>query len=245
MPFGLKGRCPVKSGCPPPRNGPRWKSVCVKQPFETVTPDCRHPVRNTIGEALVVALAGIVLGLAANLVSPRGLTLTRNYFPAGISNPAPAAHNATGTNAPALSPAGSLAARLREQGLQPVGNRQAEELFHDPRYHSGGIAFIDARDERHYREGHIPGACEFDPYYPEKYFAAVLPVCQAAKQIVVYCNGGDCDDSENAALLLRDIGIENRKLFIYTGGMPEWLTNGMPVEVGGRNSGILRNTNSK
>jgi len=71
----------------------------------------------------------------------------------------------------------------------------------------------------------------------------VLPVCQAAEQIVVYCNGGDCDDSESAAILLRDVGIANRKLFIYTGGIPEWTTNGLPVEIGGRNSGNLRSTN--
>jgi rhodanese-related sulfurtransferase len=132
---------------------------------------------------------------------------------------------------------------LKEQGLQSVDGRQAAQLFHDPRFTQGSIAFIDARDEQHYREGHIPGACEFDPYYPEKYFAAVLPVCQAAEKIVVYCNGGDCDDSESAAILLRDVGITNQKLFVYTGGIPEWITNGLPVEIGGRNSGNLRSTN--
>jgi len=106
-----------------------------------------------------------------------------------------------------------------------------------------GRELINARDEQHYREGHIPGACEFDPYHPEKYFATVLPVCQAAEQIVLYCNGGDCDDSESAAITLRDVGIANQKLFVYTGGITEWTTNGLPVEIGGRNSGNLRSTN--
>ena len=77
--------------------------------------------------------------------------------------------------------------------------------------------FIDARDEAHYREGHIPGAYEFDPYYPEKYFPTALPPCQAAEQIVVYCHGGDCDDSESAALTLRDVGIAMNKL-LFTAG---------------------------
>ena len=67
----------------------------------------------------------------------------------------------------------------------------------------------------------------------------MLPVCQAAEQIVVYCNGGDCDDSETAAILLRDVGIANRKLFIYGGGITEWTTNRLPVEIGARNSGNL------
>jgi rhodanese-related sulfurtransferase len=103
--------------------------------------------------------------------------------------------------------------------------------------------FIDARDESHYREGHIPGACEFDPYRPDKYFAAILPICRAAEQIVVYCNGGDCDDSETAAILLRNVGIANQKLFIYGGGITEWTDNNLPVETGARNSGNLRGAN--
>lgn len=215
----------------------------MKQPLEITAPDHRPPVRNALREALLVAAAGIVLAFGANLVSPRGLALTRNYFPAGINRPMPAANGVASINAPASAPAQLLAARLKEQGLQSVDGRQAEQLFHDPRFIQGGIAFIDARDEQHYREGHIPGACEFDPYYPEKYFAAVIPVCQAAEQIVVYCNGGDCDDSESAAITLRDVGIANQKLFIYTGGITEWTTNGLPVEIGGRNSGNLRSPN--
>jgi rhodanese-related sulfurtransferase len=219
------------------------RRIHVNQPPEIATPGCRTPFGRVFLEALLVAAAGMLFAYAANRLSPRGLTLTRNYFPAGISRSAPVAGTVTGTNALMLSPVQLLAARLQEQGLQSVDGRRAAELFHDPRYRTGGIAFIDARDEQRYREGHIPGACEFDPYYPEKYFSTALPVCQAAEQIVVYCNGGDCDDSENAALMLRDVGIENRKLFIYTGGMPEWITNGLPVEVGPRNSANLHRTN--
>jgi len=219
------------------------RRIRVKQPFEIMTPERRQPVRNVLLEALFVAVIGAAFAFGANLISPRGLALMRNYFPAGINRPVPAARDVANTNPPASSPAQLLAVRLKELGLQWVDGRQAAQLFHDPRFKQGSIAFIDARDELHYREGHIPGACEFDPYHPEKYFATVLPVCQAAEQIVLYCNGGDCDDSESAAITLRDVGIANRKLFIYTGGITEWTTNGLPVEIGGRNSGNLRSTN--
>ena len=225
------------------------RRIRVKQTLEIMTPDRRQPVRNVLREALFVAVIGAVFAFGANLISPRGLALTRNYFPAGISRPVPAApgvgsaRDVANTNPPVPSPAQLLAAQLKELGLQWVDGHQAAQLFHDPRFQQGSIAFIDARDEQHYREGHIPGACEFDPYYPEKYFATVLPVCQAAEQIVVYCNGGDCDDSESAAITLRDVGIANRKLFIYTGGITEWTTNRLPVEIGGRNSGNLHSTN--
>jgi rhodanese-related sulfurtransferase len=127
--------------------------------------------------------------------------------------------------------------------LQLVDGDQAVKLFHDPRFKQNGIVFIDARDESHYQEGHIPGACEFDPYHPDKYLGTILTICRAAEQIVVYCTGGDCDDSETAAILLRNVGVANQKLFIYAGGITEWTDNNLPVETGARNSGSLRGIN--
>jgi len=206
-----------------------------------MTTDRRPAVKGMLQEAALVILLGALFAFAANRVSPRGLALSRNYFPEGTGRLMPAVPPAAGTNTPAVDPTQVLAAELKAKGLQLIAGRQTAELFHDPRRQRGIIVFIDARDEQRYRAGHIPGAYEFDPYRPEKYFSAVLPVCQGAEQIVVYCNGGDCDDSETAAILMRDIGIANRKLMIYGGGITEWMTNGLPVEAGGRNSGEVRN----
>jgi rhodanese-related sulfurtransferase len=201
------------------------------------------------GEAVLVAALGAAFAFAANQISPRGLALTRDYFPSGTTHSVrPVASDglpsAAGTNSEALSPADFLAARMKEKGLQLLDDRQAARLFHEPRFPQGAIVFIDARDEEHYQQGHIPGAYEFDPYHPEKYFDVVLPLCQKAEQVVVYCNGGDCDDSESAAILLRDVGISNQKIFVYGGGITEWTTNNLPVETGARNSGNVR-TNDK
>ncbi len=184
-------------------------------------------------EAALVAAAGLALALAANQISPLGLALGRNYFPQKTDEPPPAA----GTNLMALSPAQRLAVELKAKGLQSVDANRAAQLFREPRFKQNAVVFIDARDETHYLEGHIPGAHEFDPYRPEKYFAGVLPLCQSAEQIIVYCNGGDCDDSEAAAILLRDVGIPNSKIFVFGGGLPVWKTNGLPVEAGALNSG--------
>jgi 3-mercaptopyruvate sulfurtransferase SseA len=74
----------------------------------------------------------------------------------------------------------------------------------------------------------------------------VLQVCLTAQQIVFYCNGGDCDDSEHAAIYLRDsIHIPKEKVFVYGGGMNEWTTNGLPIELGSRNSGQFTNVTGK
>jgi len=215
--------------------------------MQSVSPGHRPAVKWVLLEAVLVTVIGAVFALAANQVSPRGLALTRNYFPAGTGRllprpaPTPVSLSASGTNPVAIDSAELLAAELKEKGLQLIDRTWAEKLLQDPRFKQNLVVFIDARDEQRYREGHIPGAYEFDPYRPEKYFDAVLPVCKAAEQIVVYCNGGDCDDSETAAILLRDIGIANQKLMVYGGGISEWTTNGLPVETGERNSGNLRN----
>ena len=217
-------------------------------PLESKSADRQRAVKNVLLEILLVVIAGAAFAFAANRISPRGLALTRDYFPAGTgrlmsATPLPLPpRNAIGTNFVALDAAQLLAAELKEKGLQLIAGSQTARLYHDPRCQQNIIVFIDARDEQRYREGHIPGAYEFDPYRPEKYFAAVLPVCKAAEQIVIYCNGGDCDDSETAAILLRDVGIANQKLLVYGGGIAEWTTNGLPVEIGGRNSGNLQNS---
>jgi rhodanese-related sulfurtransferase len=120
---------------------------------------------------------------------------------------------------------------------------QTQVLFHDPGVQDGRVVFVDARDEDHYQEGHIPGAYELDPYHPEKELGNVLNICQAAEKVIVYCTSRECEDGDTAAILLRDAGVPGGKLFLYGGGFTEWDTSHLPIETGARNSGIL--TNSK
>lgn len=201
-------------------------------------------MRRVLLEAVLVAAIGTAVALMANALSPRGLKLTRDYFPgsnrAGASAlPATnSAKGAVGGNQSQASTAERALTRLKEKGLQVVDSKQAQELFQDPRFAQGAVVFIDARNDEHYQKGHIPGAWQFDRYHPENYLAAVLPVCQAAQQVVVYCAGGDCEDSEFATLFLRDSAqVPGEKLFVFTGGWNEWTERGMPVETGSRNSG--------
>ena len=201
-------------------------------------------MRRVLLEAVLVAAIGTAVALVANALSPRGLKLTRDYFPGSNRSGASAlpttnsVKGAVGGNQSQASMAELALARLREKGLQVVDCKQAQELFHDPRYGQGAIVFIDARNDEHYQKGHIPGAWQFDRYHPENYLAAVLPVCQAAQQVVVYSAGGECEDSEFAALFLRDSAqVPGEKLLVFTGGWTEWTERGLPVETGSRNSG--------
>ncbi len=202
-------------------------------------------IKRVLVEALIVAAIGLAFSLLANLASPRGLSLRRNYFPGSGTLPG-AAHGVTNSNVNAVSTnAAELAqeivvARLKEKGLQAVDGPEAAKLFQDPQYAMELVVFVDARNDRHYAEGHIPGAYQFDRYYPEKYLPTVLPACLNATKIVVYCTGGNCEDSEFAALALKDAGTPLERIVVYAGGITEWTAKGWPIEVGARNSGDRR-----
>jgi len=195
-------------------------------------------------ESLLVAVAGVSLAFAANTLSPRGLSLSRNYFPTGHPNVPVASGSSIATHSTNSASSGAavmaaLAAQLHQEGLGLAESNQVVKLFHDPRTAQGLVLFIDARDDEHFQNGHIPGSYQLDFYRPGPYLPTVLPVCSTAEEIVVYCNGGDCEDSKHTAMFLRDAGVPANKLLVYAGGMEEWTANRMPVETGERNSGKL------
>ena len=68
----------------------------------------------------------------------------------------------------------------------------------------------------------------------------ILPLSQTAEVIVIYCKGGDCEDSELAAVMLGQAGVPRERIFIYPGGFAEWSAQGLPLELEGRLSGVLK-----
>src|SRR3989442_1303059 len=82
-------------------------------------------LKRVLVEALVVSVMGLAVALVANLISPRGLSLTRNYFPSGGSTPAKIDFVANSnlsaadqvTNAATGAAEGIAVARLQEKGL--------------------------------------------------------------------------------------------------------------------------------
>ena len=180
-------------------------------------------------EAILLAIAGVLLALAANALSPHGLKITRDYFPRS-------AITSTQTNVtPGLDP---VVARMQQLGLNLAASNEVAQLFRDPGYEQGLIVFVDARNDHAYQSGHVPGAWQLDRYRAENYLPTVLPLCLNAQKVVIYCNGGQCDDSEFTAIMLRDAGVPNENILVYAGGISEW-TNTMPFEVGARASGQI------
>jgi rhodanese-related sulfurtransferase len=195
----------------------------------------KRDVDGILYEALIVALVGFCAALTANHFSPKGIKLTRDYFPAGPGAEAEAAQQ-TGTQVPMEE---GIEARLRAKNLGIVALTEAQELFQDPRHETEQVIFVDARNRRHYEEGHLPGAFHLDHFYPEETLSEVLPAALMAEVVVVYCNGGDCEDSEFVAIFLREAGVPGDRLRVYPGGISEWREEGLAVELGHRGSKMM------
>jgi rhodanese-related sulfurtransferase len=198
-----------------------------------------------VPETALVAALGITVGLIANAVSPRGLELGRNYFPASTPStattalPSPAAStNAGQTNMTAAAAEDPVFARLRSKGLHPATLDEVKQLQANPGFTHDQIVFLDDRDHE-YAEGHIPGAYQFFHYRIADFLPQVYPLLQAAEKIVIYCTGGHCEDSEFAALMLAEMGIPKDRLIVFVGGIKEWKAAGLPVETGARKSGTF------
>ncbi len=93
-----------------------------------------------------------------------------------------------------------------------------------------GVAIIDARIPEDYREGHIPGAHLLSYYYMGDYLDRVLSIIPPGRDIIIYCSGPGCEDSEMLARELYLMGYHN--LFVFEGGYQEWTGEGLPVEKG-------------
>ena len=192
----------------------------------------RAQIQQILLEAASVVLLGAGFAFAANALSPRGLSLSRDYFPTSAHPPmAPSTASAPATPA---APSGEedVATRLKGKGLRDLTRVELQALLKDPRHDMGLIVIVDARDPEKFRQARIPGALNLDVYHPEKQMSAVLAACQAAEQVVVYCMGGECEDADTGAILLRDAGVPADKISVYGGGMTEWTDLHLPTESG-------------
>ena len=114
-------------------------------------------------------------------------------------------------------------------GIVFIDIGKAKEFFNE------GKPIIDARTAEAYREGHIPGAYLLDYYEMGRYMNKVLMHLSMDEDIMLYCSGYTCDDSELLARELYTMGFT--KLYVYKGGFDEWEESGMPVEGGDGKAG--------
>ena len=137
--------------------------------------------------------------------------------------------------APKASEAGGPTDR-HESGTQPVflevDLKQVVEIFEHEKTTHGAYVFVDARADGPYESGHIPGAIQCDYYRIDYYFPDVMAKAAAAEKIVVYCNGGDCEDSLYVCGELLKADIPRARILLFKGGWQEWAQAGLPVASG-------------
>ncbi len=103
--------------------------------------------------------------------------------------------------------------------------------------HGAGALFLDARRTSVYEQGHIPGARPFSVWESDldqkvnKLFEERSDPAAQSLQIVVYCSGGDCEDSHMLAQKLW--GIQFNNVYVYKDGFPDWQKRGGAVRTGG------------
>jgi len=98
------------------------------------------------------------------------------------------------------------------------------------------VPFLDARRSADFEEGHVAGAWSL-PVWEAGLEARLIGFeakanPQPKAPLVVYCSGGDCEDSHLLARKLVELGYRN--LLIYRDGFPDWSAKGRPVARGAR-----------
>ncbi|MCG3136939.1 MAG: hypothetical protein HJJLKODD_00777 [Phycisphaerae bacterium] len=186
----------------------------------------------------------ILLGLAAgsglmfNVLRSQGLELSRNYFP-----PVPPFVKTSQPVIPlATQPTSAAASSLSQPALEPSKlshpfNTLTLQQVYD--FYVAGdptVLFIDARDDEHFADGHILGAVQFNYYHPELYLDKVLAAAATAETIIIYCNGGDCEDSILATEYLTSqitTPLDVNRVYIYEGGISDWRAAGYDLTAPG------------
>ncbi len=157
------------------------------------------------------------------------------------SAPAPAAATAAVTaptpaaEVPAPPPPAALPAADLVKSFPPHPDKPAVEIGPADVEHlyRAKALFLDARRSSVYGEGHIAGARSFPVWESdigERVKALYEEGLDQKQPIVVYCSGGNCEDSHMLAEKLYMVGFDN--VLVYKDGYPDWQKRRLPVSKG-------------
>ena len=102
--------------------------------------------------------------------------------------------------------------------------------------HKSGALFLDARRTSVFEQGHIAGARPFSVWESDvdekvnNLFAERSDPTEQDKPIVIYCSGGDCEDSHMLSQKLW--GVQFNNVYVYKDGFPDWQKRGGAVRTG-------------
>jgi rhodanese-related sulfurtransferase len=152
-----------------------------------------------------IVVAGILIALLANAVSPRGIPLVGDF-----------------TNGAAL-------ANLTEKELKSLPSQVDAEAV-ERAIAADSALVLDARLPEDYAAGHIPGAFNLSVDRYETAYPALADTLKSAARLIVYCDGGDCELSHDLASMLKEQGHAAVQLF--ADGISGWIEAGKELKEG-------------
>jgi rhodanese-related sulfurtransferase len=114
---------------------------------------------------------------------------------------------------------------------QPYREITSEEAL---AYFQSGTPFLDARSSQDFETGHIAGAWSLPVWESDLDIRLTTFEAQSGAEskspLVLYCTGGECQDSHMLASKLLPLGYRN--LLIYRDGYHDWARHGRPSRTG-------------
>jgi 3-mercaptopyruvate sulfurtransferase SseA len=158
--------------------------------------------RSLLLRAGLLCVAGSLLGIAGNALTPQ---------------PAPLGSR--------VVPAADLPGAACEEPRQGIARISVEAA--KPLCVACTAVFVDARSAEEYASGHVTGALHLAP---GEAIEPLLGQLRDAPAVIVYDRDRDCAAADRVAARLQAQGV--RDVRVLTGAWPEWLARGGPGESG-------------
>ncbi|MCR4438697.1 MAG: rhodanese-like domain-containing protein [bacterium] len=178
------------------------------------------PSRQTLVQAALLVVLAVVVGLAWNVLWPKGVAIRRTRPRPPIETPAPEGETVLSDIALGGGEPGSAAGPR----LYYVTLSQLDTLRAKP-----GVVLLDARAAESFARAHIPGAVSLPADEVWQHSAQVAKLAQA-QLALIYCDDPRCDMAERLADELLAHGL--RAIAIYGDGLRGWMGAGRPVARG-------------
>ncbi|HDP68841.1 MAG TPA: rhodanese-like domain-containing protein [Candidatus Marinimicrobia bacterium] len=172
-----------------------------------------------VRRSLIVVIAAALFALLFNHFSPRGIPL--------ITPHRQIVAGARQTKVPIFQNRRQILASRQNVSIHAPEEIDLETAYRH--FQNYSAIFVDTRSAADYRAGHIPRAVSI-PLETLDYSADLLPDLPRNETLISYCDGEECAQSIDMAVLLSELGFTD--VYFFFGGWDRWQSAGYPISVG-------------